>query len=92
MNKLYSLIADRRQPHCISSKRVIAFIAFSLCCTGFIASLMGIKMDSNIYNSMMYIVVAGMGFTVTEKFSSVTPPDSPLPMPPVLPPQPNNSL
>jgi len=54
----------------VSSKRVIAFIAFLLCGTGFIANLFwGYKIDEPIFNAMMYIVIAGMGFTGFEKFA-----------------------
>ena len=54
----------------ISSKRVTTFVAMVLCSTGFIANLFwGLKVDQNIYNSMMYIVVAGLGFSASEKFA-----------------------
>ena len=55
----------------ISSKRVITFLSFLLCAAGFIESTwFGGKIDSNLYNSLMYIVVAGLGFTASEKFAS----------------------
>jgi len=54
----------------ISSKRVITFLSFLLCATGFIANLFfGYKIDEFIYNSMMWIVVSGLGFTGLEKFA-----------------------
>jgi len=54
----------------ISSKRVITFIATLLCTIGFLANLFGgFKIDEFIYNSMMFIVVAGLGFTGLEKFA-----------------------
>jgi hypothetical protein len=54
----------------ISSKRVVTTISFLLCAIGFISNLFwGFKIDPNIYNSMMYIVVAGLGFTASEKFA-----------------------
>ena len=53
----------------ISSKRVITFLAFLLCCGGFVADILGHKPTPSIYESMMYIVVAGLGFTASEKFS-----------------------
>ena len=54
----------------ISSKRVISFLAFLLCAVGFVANMFwGFKIDEFIYNSMMYIVVGGLGFTGLEKFA-----------------------
>ncbi len=31
--------------------------------------VLGYPLDSKIYDSMMYIVVAGLGFTASEKFT-----------------------
>ena len=54
----------------VSSKRVISFLAFLLCAIGFVANMFwGFKIDEFIYNSMMYIVVGGLGFTGLEKFA-----------------------
>ena len=54
----------------ISSKRVVTILAFVLCATGFIANLCwGFKIDQFIYDSMMFIVVGGLGFTGLEKFA-----------------------
>jgi hypothetical protein len=42
-----------------------------LCAAAFIESTwFGGKIDINLYNSLMYIVVAGLGFTASEKFAS----------------------
>ncbi len=55
----------------ISSKRVVTFLAFLLCATAFVSDLFfGLKIDSGTYESMMYIVIAGLGFTASEKFAS----------------------
>jgi hypothetical protein len=55
----------------VSSKRVITFLSFLLCAAAFIESTwFGGKIDINLYNSLMYIVVAGLGFTASEKFAS----------------------
>lgn len=55
----------------VSSKRVITFLSFLLCAASFIESTwFGGKVDINLYNSLMYIVVAGLGFTASEKFAS----------------------
>jgi hypothetical protein len=54
----------------VSSKRVVTFLAFVLCAVGFVANLFwGYKIDEFIYNSMMYVVIAGLGFTGLEKFA-----------------------
>jgi hypothetical protein len=53
----------------ISSKRVITFLAFLLCAGAFISMVYGHPIDTKIFDSMMYIVIAGLGFTASEKFS-----------------------
>lgn len=54
----------------ISSKRTISLAAFIACIVGFFGNLFfGLKMDEFIYNSMMYISIAGMGMTVPEKWA-----------------------
>ena len=54
----------------ISSKRVITFLAFLLCAAAFIAMILGHSIDQKLFDSMMYIVIAGLGFTASEKFAS----------------------
>jgi hypothetical protein len=55
----------------VSSKRVITFLAFLLCAAGYIGNAwFGTHVDASIYNSLMYIVVAGLGFTASEKFAA----------------------
>jgi hypothetical protein len=53
----------------ISSKRVVTFLAFLLCAAAFISMILGYHIDSKLFDSMMYIVIAGLGFTASEKFS-----------------------
>jgi len=54
----------------VSSKRVITFLAFLLCAAAFISETwFGTHIDAPIFNSLMYIVVAGLGFTASEKFA-----------------------
>ena len=66
---LASMLADGVDGS-VSSKRVVTFIAFLLCATGFLANLFwGFKIDEFIFNNMMYIVIAGLGFTGLEKFA-----------------------
>ena len=53
----------------VSSKRVITLLSFLLCAFGFIAMVNGYTVDYKIFDSMMYIVLAGLGFTASEKFA-----------------------
>ena len=54
----------------ISSKRVVTFLAFLLCGMAFTADLFwGFKVSKESFDAMMYIVIAGLGFTASEKFS-----------------------
>lgn len=54
----------------ISSKRVITLLAFLLCSVSFIADQFTFhKADENLFDSMIYLVIAGLGFTASEKFA-----------------------
>jgi len=54
----------------ISSKRVVTVLAFILCGVAFISDLFwGFKVEKASFDAMMYIVVAGLGFTASEKFT-----------------------
>ena len=53
----------------ISSKRVVTLLAFVICAWGFVADTMGYKVNPQLFDSMMYIVIAGLGFTASEKFA-----------------------
>ena len=69
MSILQSLFADGTNGT-VSSKRVVTALAMILCSIGFVSNLFwNFKIDPLIYNSMMYIVVAGLGFTASEKFA-----------------------
>lgn len=67
MNWLNSLLGDCDGG--ISSKRVVTLLAFTICAWGFVADTMGYKVNPQLFDSMMYIVVAGLGFTASEKFT-----------------------
>lgn len=69
MNWLTSMLQDGDNGS-VSSKRVVTFLAFLLCAGGFVADILGYKITPAIFDSMMYIVIAGLGFTASEKFSS----------------------
>lgn len=54
-----------------SSKRMITFLAFILLATGFIAELFfEKKLNPQSYDVIMYIVLGGLGFTASEKFTN----------------------
>jgi len=54
----------------LSSKRLVTFIALALIVAGYIANLVyGKVVDPNMFNSVMYIVIAGLGFTGAEQFA-----------------------
>lgn len=53
-----------------SSKRFITLIAFLMMCIAFISNIfMDIPLQEFVWDGMMYIVAAGLGFTTLEKFS-----------------------
>ena len=53
-----------------STKRVITLLAFLLLATGFIAEMFfEKKVNPTTYEYMMYIVIGGLGFTASEKFT-----------------------
>ena len=67
-NWLKSMLADGVNGS-ISSKRVITFLAFIVCVYGFIADIHGYKITPALFESMIYLVIAGLGFTASEKFA-----------------------
>ena len=53
------------------SKRVITFLAFLVLAAGFIAEVFFEKrLNPQTLDVIMYIVLGGLGFTATEKFTS----------------------
>ena len=68
MNFLTSMLSDGVN-NTISSKRIVTLLAFLMCSGGFVASICGYNVDSKLFDSMMYIVIAGLGFTASEKFT-----------------------
>lgn len=69
MNFITSMLADGTN-NTVSSKRVVTLLAFLLCSVAFVAELFwNYKVTAETFNSMMYIVIAGLGFTASEKFS-----------------------
>lgn len=68
MNWFNSMLTDGINGS-VSSKRVITMLAFILCSWGFVADVVGYQVNPKLFDSMMYIVIAGLGFTASEKFS-----------------------
>ena len=66
MGRLKSMLSS---DPAVSSKRVITFLAFLLCAAAFIAMIYGYPIDTKLFDSMMYIVIAGLGFTASEQFA-----------------------
>ena len=64
-NWLKSMLSDGVNGS-VSSKRVITFLAFIVCVYGFIADIHGYKVTPALFESMIYIVIAGLGFTSSE--------------------------
>jgi len=57
-----------------SSKRVITFLAFVLVAIGFLVELFfEKKVSPQTFDAMMYIVLGGLGFTASEKFTRKEP-------------------
>jgi hypothetical protein len=68
MNVFREMLSDNTDA--VSSKRVVTFISFVLCAAAFIADLgWDLKVDFPVFQTMMYIVIAGLGFTASEKFA-----------------------
>ncbi len=53
----------------VSSKRVITFLSFLICAFALIADIFGHKVTPSLFESMIYLVIAGLGFTASEKFA-----------------------
>jgi hypothetical protein len=54
----------------VSSKRVVTLLAFLTMVIGFIVDLFSNNtVSENIYTSMEFIVIAGLGFTASERFA-----------------------
>jgi hypothetical protein len=54
----------------VSSKRVVTLLSFVLMGIGFLSNLFfDFKIDQQLFTSMEYIVIAGLGFTASEGFT-----------------------
>lgn len=67
---LTSMLSDGHN-NTISSKRVVTVLAFLLCGIAFISNLFwNYKVEEYMFTSMIYLTMAGLGFTASEKFAS----------------------
>ena len=70
LSNLKSMLADSHDDSALSSKRVIALLAFICCLIAFFVDLFSdYNITQGIFDSMMWIVIAGLGFTGLEKFA-----------------------
>lgn len=65
-----SMLADSFDSESLSSKRVISMLAFIFCSIGYFVDLFtDYTVSAHMFDSMMWIVVGGLGFTGLEKFA-----------------------
>jgi uncharacterized membrane protein YbaN (DUF454 family) len=68
---LKGMLADHQDGEALSSKRVIAFLAFICCAVAFFVDLFtNYNITQSLFDSMMFIVIGGLGFTGLEKFAN----------------------
>ena len=54
----------------VSSKRVITFMSFLCCMFAFLCNVfISIPLENHIFDGMLYLTGAGLGFSAFEKFS-----------------------
>ena len=68
MNWLNSMLSDSHNGT-VSSKRVVTLLAFAVCAFALVADIFGYKVTPSLFDSMIYLVIAGLGFTASEKFA-----------------------
>ena len=65
-----SMLSDSHDDNAVSSKRFIAFLAFICCMIAFFIDLFtNYQITPTLFDSMMWIVIAGFGFSGLEKFA-----------------------
>ena len=68
MNWINSMLSDGHN-NTVSSKRVVTLLAFLICAFALVADIFGYKVTPSLFDSMIYLVIAGLGFTASEKFA-----------------------
>ena len=60
----------------VSSKRVVTFVCLFFMLIGYTANLFwDFTIDDNLFQSLQWIVMAGLGFTASENFGNTPPPE-----------------
>jgi len=66
---LKGLLSDGTDDN-LSSKRVVTLLSFLLCGIAFIANLFwNFDIEEYMFDGMVYLTMAGLGFTASEKFA-----------------------
>jgi hypothetical protein len=70
LSNLKGMLSDSSDSAMLSSKRVVSFLAF-LCCavSFFLDQFTSHKVSPILFDSMMWIVIGGLGITGIEKFA-----------------------
>ena len=69
MNKFFSKMFQGVNDD-VSSKRVITFMSFLCCMFAFLCNVfIAIPLEPHIFDGMLYLTGAGLGFSAFEKFS-----------------------
>ena len=69
MSWISSMLSDGENGS-VSSKRVVTLLAFVFCGVAFMVDLVTpYEADHHLFDAMMYIAIAGLGFTASEKFA-----------------------
>ena len=72
MNFFKNMLSSGRK---VSSKRVVTFICLLFMIIGYVANLFwNFEVADNMFESLQWIVMAGLGFTASENFGN-TPPE-----------------
>lgn len=70
ISNIKGMLADTNDATMLSSKRVVAFLAFICCVIAFFVDLFSdYNVSANLFDAMMWIVIAGLGLTGLEKFA-----------------------
>ena len=66
----------------VSSKRVVTFVCLLFMLIGYVANLFwNFEVASNMFESLQWIVMAGLGFTASENFGKTPEPEAEEPTP-----------
>jgi hypothetical protein len=70
LSNLKGMLSDSNDSSMLSSKRVVAFLAFLCCAVAlFVDQFTSYKVSPVLFDSMVWIVIGGLGITGIEKFA-----------------------